>query len=285
MSENLSNINLLEAVNVKLEPQGFKGIYGCMIEFQSESKMNFLKFKYSYEYLGNKNYSGHIFKINRFKDIYINDKSPQNFIEDISIEVSETLYPLEVQCNHSGGFKTIRNFDEIKKRWHKKKKSLLSKYRNESVIKYINVFDKSMSFEELFIEKMRNDFFLSLYFQPIFKYYTAFYKIESTLKFPIVGTSKQVCFKVNQRLDENHLKENEYRIIMDGEIEDERSLTDLEQKLDYPIYNSDSIEDKGNCQITYQLNNISKIIEGIYAEFNLNFGNTRKVVVKMFLLE
>ncbi|WFO16776.1 hypothetical protein M601_002970 [Cellulophaga baltica 4] len=72
---------------------------------------------------------------------------------------------------------------------------------------------------------------------------------------------------------------------MDGEIEDERSLTDLEQKLDYPIYNSDSIEDKGNCQITYQLNNISKIIEGIYAEFNLNFGNTRKVVVKMFLLE
>ncbi len=195
------------------------------------------------------------------------------------------LYPLEVQCNHSGNFKTIRNFVEIQKRWHKKKKSILSKYENESVIKYINVFDKSMKFEELLIEKMKNDFFLALYFQPIFKYYTAFYKIESTLTFPIVGTSKQVSFKVNQRLDENHLKENEYRIIIDGEIEDERSLIDLEQKLDFPNYNSDDIEDKGNCTITYQLNNISKIIEGIHAEFNLNFGNTKKVVVKMFLLE
>jgi hypothetical protein len=285
MSENLSNINLLEAVNVKLEPQGFKGIYGCMIEFQSESNMNFLKFKYSYEYLGNKNHSGPIFKITRFKDVFINDKSPQNFIEEISIEVSEVLYPLEVQCNRSGNFKTITNFKEIQKCWVKKKKELLSKYENESVINYINKFDESMSFEDRFIEKIKSDYFLSLYFQPIFKYYTAFYKIESTLKFPVIGSSKHVSFKINQRLDENHLKENEYRVMLDGEIDDERSLIDLEQKLDFPNYESDDIEDKGNCKIIYQLNSVSKVIEGIHAEFNLNFGNTKKIVLKMFLLE
>ncbi|WP_205692212.1 hypothetical protein, partial [Cellulophaga sp. Z1A5H] len=62
MTKNLISKNLIEAVNVTLEPDGFNGIYGCMIEFQSESNMNFLKFKYSYEYLGNKNHSGHIFK-------------------------------------------------------------------------------------------------------------------------------------------------------------------------------------------------------------------------------
>ncbi|MBU2946312.1 hypothetical protein [Zobellia uliginosa] len=285
MTKNPFNTDLLSAVNLRLNPKGFNGVYGCMIEFQSGESSNMLRYKQQFEYLGERNGQNHLFRITRFEDIFINDRKPDSFLEELSHEVSMTLYPLDVECNSTGSFKIITNFPEIQKRWSVKKDELLNKYTDESVQKYIEKVCYSLAFKERLLVKLESDYFLSVYFKPIFIYYTAFLSFETNLSFPVLGLSKPVNFKVNQSIDEKQLQQNEYRIHINGQIDDDRSLADLEQKFDYPNYSTEDEEEKGSCSFIYLLNNKTKIIEGINGVFDLKFGSTRKVLVKMFLLE
>ena len=285
MTKNPINTDLLSSVNLIVAPQEFKGDYGCMIEYQSDKGSNLLRYKLKFEYLGKKNGQSYLFRITRHQDVYINDRKPDSFLHEIGYEVSKILYPLDVECNFIGSFKTVANFSEIQKRWSAKKNELLSKYQDESVRKYIEKTSYSLALKERLTTKLESDYFLSVYFKPIFIYYTAFLSFETNLSFPVLGLSKPVNFKVNQSIDEKQLQQNEYRIHINGQIDDDRSLADLEQKFDYPNYSSEDEEEKGSCAFTYLLNNKTKIIEGINGVFDLKFGSTRKVLVKMFLLE
>lgn len=285
MTKNPFHTDLLSAVNLKLNPKGFNGVYGCMIEFQSDQDSNLLRYKQHFEYLGENNGQNHLFRITRFDNIYINDREPDSFLQELGQEVSGVLYPLDVECNPIGNLKTIVNFEEIQERWNVKKGQLLTKHKNESTVKYIERVSYSLAFKERFLNKLNSDYFLALYFKPIFVYYTAFLNFETQLSFPILGSAKPVNFNINQAIDEKALQRNEYRIHISGSIDDERSLVDLEQKLEYPNYSSENNEDKGSCDISYLLNDETRIIEGINGVFDLKFGRTRKILVKMFLLE
>ena len=285
MTKNPFNTDLLSAVNLRLNPKGFNGVYGCMIEFQSDESSNILRYKQQFEYLGERSGQNYLFRITRFEDIYINDRKPDSLLQELGHEVSKILYPLDIECKFTGDFKTVTNFSIIQERWLVKKNKLLSKYSDESVLKYIEKVSFSLAFEERLLAKLKSDYFLSVYFKPIFIYYTAFLNFETNLSFPVLGLSKPVNFKVNQSIDEKRLKQNEYRIHINGQIDDERSLADLEQKFDNPNYSSEDEEEKGSCTFTYLLNNETKTIEGINGVFDLKFGNSRKILVKMFLLE
>ncbi|WP_430909423.1 hypothetical protein [Maribacter sp. 2-571] len=285
MTKNPLKTDLLSAVDLRLNPMKFNGVYGCMIEFQSDNEAHLVRYKQRFECIGKDRKDNLNFRITRFEDIYINDKKPSVFLHELGHAVSSVLYPLDIECNRMGDFRTVTNFKEIQKRWTDKKASLLAQYKDESVVNYINKASKTLENEHRFLAKMKSDYFLALYFKPIFLYYTASFNFETNLSFPVLGSAKPVNFTVNQRIDEKALERNAYKIHVSGTVNDERSLADLEQKLDYPNYPSESEEDKGSCTITYYLNNAAQFIAGIDGVFDLKFGTSKKVKVKMFLLE
>lgn len=285
MTQNLVEKDLLSAVNLRVNPDGFNGVYGCMLEIQTEKASHQLRYKQRFESVGGKHQNKHVFRITRFEEVWINDKAPDGLLQTLAHEASKVLYPLEVECRLTGAFKKVSNFKEIKKRWAKKEKALLEKYRSKDAIKYIELMDRAFAFEESFQKKMESNYFLALYFKPIFQYYTAFFNFENTFTFPLLGSKEPVQFKVQQSIDEQALYQNEYRVHMVGEIEDDRSLADLEQRLDFPNYTAEGPEKKGACDVMYILNDQTRMIEAIDSVFEPNFGPTRKLKVKMFLLD
>jgi len=210
-----------------------------------------LRYKQEFEYLGENNGQGHLFRVTRSNDIFVNDKEPDSFIHELGCEVSKVIYPLDVLCGQVGNFKTVTNFTEIQERWSVKKEQLLTKFKDESVKKYIESVSQTMAFKERFLSKLKSDFFLAIYFKPIFLYYTAFLNFETNLSFPVLGLAKPVNFKINQAIDET----------------------------------SEDDEDKGTLDLTYLLNYETQVIEDIYGAFDLKFGYVKKIQIKMFLLE
>ena len=285
MTSSLAEKDLLSAVNLRLKPEGFNGVYGCMLEIQSDKTSHQLRYKQRFESIEGKYQNKHVFRITRFDEVFINDKKPDGLLQTLAHDVSKVLYPLEVECRLTGGFIKVSNFKDIKKRWANKKKALLEIYQNKDAIKYIELTDRSFAVEENFQKKMESNYFLALYFKPIFQYYTAICSFENTITFPLLGTAKPVRFKVQQSIDEQALYQNKYRVYLVGQIADDRSLTDLEQRLNFPNYPAEEPEKKGTCDIMYMLNDQTRIIEGIDSVFEPNFGPVRKLKVKMFLLD
>lgn len=262
----------------------FKGEYGCMVLFEEGSSKNQLRYKLTIEHCGVVNNNQNIFKIDRDSKIYVNDKEPEDFIDKIAIQVSQVIYPLEIKTSYEGAFKDILNFDHILSRWKQQKKAIKETYKGDIVDKYIKLTDTTLSDVEFLKDKITKDWFINLYFSPIYKWYSDDLYVETDVKYPISGKAKPVNYKVRQEIEETEF--NDLEINFKGTIQDERCALDLNQKLDYPYYrskNSDERDLEGEANIKYLLNKKTGIIDGYEAIFNTLFEIPKKVTVKMFL--
>lgn len=287
MEENIAIKKSLINNKINLDPTGLYSRYGCMIIFEDNHAKNSLRYKLEIKYLGKSDHNSNIFQINRNTDIYINDKFPESSMDELASKVSQVIYPLKLECNQNGTLKSVINFDEIKERWIVLKKELKKYYKGEVTDKYIKLNDITLSVSELFLNKIKQDWFLHLFFAPIHVSYTDSRYVFDKPKYYIAGNAGLVEYETKKTLEENSSGPIHF-VKINGTINDQRCALDLEQELKFPYYktlNSDEKPLKGTCNITYGINKETGVIQGIEAYFETNFVEKKKITVKMFSLD
>ncbi|WP_010520524.1 hypothetical protein [Aquimarina agarivorans] len=281
-----------------LNPEGLYTRYGCMIIFEDNHAKNALRYKLEIKYIGKSEENNNIFRIDRNPEIYINDTSPEANTDELAAKVSQVIYPLEIETTARGTLHTITNFKEVQTRWQKVKRQIKSYYQGESVDQYIALNDKTLIYPSLFQKKMAQDWFLHLFFAPIYGSYPddAFNPEKSsfiispsynTSKYYVAGNAGPVSYKTINKIKKNPSGPIHF-VKIKGELHDERCALDLEQELEFPYYKMLNPEEKalkGTCDLTYGINKKTGVIEGIEAFFDTQFENPKKVTVKMFALE
>jgi len=264
-----------------LRPNNLFGRYGCSIAFQNGKINNEIRYKLDIQFLKDQKQIN-IFKLNRTQELFINDRPPVNFIDRLAFETSSVLYPLVVEFSDDGSIRSIKNFDEIKERWIKAKKKIQKYYKGELTDDYLKRVDASLKSKGMLSNKLSKDWFLYMYFK-------LFYKnnfTEKYMQFPTSGKALPINYEVNHNIQER-IEAKDILIKIDGIINDDRCALDLEQELDYPYFkNIDENEKnmKGICDITYSLNEKTKVIEGIDAQFYTEYQKPKRIELKMFLL-
>ena len=287
--EQLKSKNLcaFDNYHLRLNPRGLNGTYGCSVFFDDGQSKNEIRYKLDISFTGNVENEIRTYRIERDSNIYVNDQKPDGFIDKLAFEVSECLYPIDVKTSKKGKLIKILNFEEIVLRWGKRKELINEKYKSELTIKYIEATEKSLKSEDVFLEKISKDWFLKLYFDSLYKFYSEDLYVNESVCYPIVGNIKPIGYQVKSKIQ---LQEdtNDIRLEIKGNINDDRSALDIEQKLDYSYYKTlDESEKglKGECNLIYLFKGNTGIIEAIEAEFNTEFSKPKKILVKLFLLK
>jgi len=265
-----------------LRPNKLSGKYGCMVSFEKGAVKNEIRYKLDIDFYKGKN-GINIFKIDRAKELFINDFPPENFLDQLAFETSKVLYPLELEVLNDGNIKRIQNFKEIKERWDKAEEKIRAYYKGELTDKYLKLTTKTLKSEAKLISKLSKDWLFYMYFKLFTKYG---YK-EKLMQFPTAGKALPINYAVTHKIEER-LDVDDVLIRIKGKIKDERCALDLEQELDFPYYrNIDKNEKdlKGICDVIYSLNNKTRIIEGIDATFYTEYLEPKKVIIKMFLID
>ena len=289
MEQNVKSINTSAFNNNILifNPKNLNAKYGCSVLFADDNSKNEIRYKLDISFTGNIENRLKTFIINREDKIYVNDIIQNNFIDKLALETSKCLYPLHIKTKSNGKLIEILNFEDITSRWVKKKKTLKKDYKSKLTQKYINATDRSLISKDVLLHKISRDWFINLYFNEIYKFYSQDLYINEKLSYPVLGNVKPLEYKVISKIKLNEDKKD-IRLDINGTIDDERCALDLEQKLDYPYYkelNKNEKPLKGTCDLIYLFDGKTAIIEAIEAEFKTHLSTSKKILVKMFLLK
>lgn len=97
-------------------------------------------------------------------DVLIDGLGPENF-DLIMHRLGQSLYPIELNVLKTGKIKRVKNFAEIQKRWGKECESILATHKNAYWVgRYINMTSKNICSEVSFLETLRQNNFIQLFF-------------------------------------------------------------------------------------------------------------------------
>ncbi|MBQ4821277.1 hypothetical protein [Aquimarina sp. MMG016] len=207
-------------------------------------------------------------------------------MDELAFEVSKVLYPMDISTSSQGKLQKVLNHIEILDRWNKKKEKIKEFFKGDIVDKYINQTEKIIKNEEALFSKIQKDWFLNIYFDSLYKFYSEDLFIDESKYYYVANTSPSpIKYKAKSKIEIN---EKDIRIKTKGIIHDERCARDIEHGFDSPYYKKHNKKEKalkGSCNLVYLLEKDTAIIEGIEAEFETKFKQPKKVLIKMFLLE
>ncbi|WP_344923956.1 hypothetical protein [Aquimarina addita] len=272
-----------EESRLSLEATNAKSIYGCMITFDEKgSQETNIKYKLSIEHIAERENSYNAYKINRAEDVWINHKTPESSYDQFSFLSSQFIYPLEVETTATGNLNKITNYKEIKERWKAHEILLQKKYQGDFVSDYIKSMSFSLVNEDVFFSKIKNDWFIYLYFSPLYiSYSDDLYKFTRR-SYPIIPGTLPVKYELKQSIEQikQHL-----RVQVKGSIDDDRCTLDLVQGLNAPyhsILNPSEKKAKGTCAIEYFINQVTGVLEGYHGTFEQKIEGIKKVSISMY---
>ncbi|NDV70006.1 hypothetical protein [Dysgonomonas sp. 25] len=182
-----------------------------------------------------------LLEINKLYETYkINKQKPDLVADELAIKVASVLYPLELAVTRKDGIIDINNVEEIQKRWDKTKEEILNYNEGEIVEKYISLNEKVLKDEDALLNSLRNDWFLHAYFNDIYQTYTSGYSINNIINVPFILDTEGIEYSVQQTIHKDLDRNGHINIIIKGEVSDTRSIDDLENKLEYNRYPSES---------------------------------------------
>ena len=273
-----------------LTPEGLYSRYGCMITFEEKGQKQALRYKLDIKYLGMSNTANSIFRLDRSAAVYINDKLPETTMDDLAAKVSQVIYPLDIETQGNGALRAVVNFEAIQKRWETLKAEIRLQYKGELIEKYIAMNDVPLKYPDIFFAKIAQDWFIHLFFTPLYLNYGDRLKFGDTAAYYIAGNAGGVNYNVIRRVNENPSGPRHFANI-NGVIHDERCALDLEQELTFPYFAANLPEEKqsqsplvGSCDITYAIHKETGVVTGIEGYFDTQFMAPKKVTVKMFAL-
>lgn len=288
MEEDYNSDVFLEN-NLHLKPDNFYGQYGFMTIFEDGKAKNEVRYKLSVKFLQIGDDGNNVFRIEREPIVYINDKAPDTIMEELAVKTSQVIYPLQLAVSDSGKLISVLNFETIGKRWITQKKEIRSYYKGETVEKYLQLNDNTLSSYDFFYKKIKQDWFFQLYFEELYVNYGSNLTIPKKGAYCVAGNAGPVNYEGEQKIEHVTTDKNlPYFVRINGEIKDERCALDLEQELEFPYYRNvypDQKDLEGNYNLVYALNRKTGIIEGLEAKFETLFLEPKKVTIKCFLLE
>ncbi|WP_452222684.1 hypothetical protein [Lacinutrix chionoecetis] len=289
MEDKIKSTNTIAFDNyhLKFNTKKLSGKYGCSVLFNDGKSQNEIRYKLDISIKDNLESGGKIFVVDRENKIFVNDVIQNDFIDKLALETSKCLYPLHLKTKRNGKLIEILNFDAILSRWEQTKVNLREDYKSGLTEKYIKATEKSLLSKDILLKKISKDWFINLYFNSFYKFYSQDLYIDEKLSYPILGNAKPVKYKVKSKIQLNE-DTKDIRLDINGNIDDERCALDLEQKLDHPHYKNLNEEEEplpGTCNLIYLFDGKTGIIEAIEAKFETEFSIPKKILVKLFLLK
>lgn len=255
--------------------------YGVMITIENDNNINTIKYETSITFLKKINECDYIYEINRTSKTFINDSEPDSIADCLAVEVGSVLYPLQICVSKEGNFISIVNFDAILKRWNLKKEILNQYYKGEWAEKYILLTEQGMRDEEILYRSLKNDWFLTAFFNGIYDNYSEKRTVEKNMHFPFFSFIEPVEYDTNISLASNLDEYGLIQIEMNGKISDARSKADLESRFSIPYYGNQEGATKatGVFYGMYFLEPNLGIIESLFVECILDLKETQKVSI------
>ncbi|MFV0332155.1 MAG: hypothetical protein ACK5KL_20385 [Dysgonomonas sp.] len=224
-----------------------------------------------------------IIEFNKISETLINNEYPDLVAEQLAAKTAKALYPVEVALNRQNEILGINNYSEIIKRWEVTKKNIRKYYEGATLEKYLSLNDKSYASEENMITAFGNDWFLHGYFDNIYGTYGMMRSFSEKIKVPFLFDSGGVEFTATRSISEFLNDQQKISVKIDGYFSDERSVTDLDSKLDFHTYESDVMVE-GKYKAEYIINPEQYFIENINLETSLKTEQLKAVSLNITLL-
>jgi hypothetical protein len=112
-----------------------------------------------------------VISIQRLTPTFINGIESDFIPEKISVLAGSIFQPLLIELNSKGEAIQISDYESILKKWQKATEDLQKYYAGQLIVKYIENINQALKSPKRVLEKLRNDWFLSLYFIPLYTEY------------------------------------------------------------------------------------------------------------------
>jgi hypothetical protein len=251
----------------KLNKNGETRRYGLTILFGDGDAANEIKYELAVTYLGLTPENTLLYKLERRSPVYINELIPELVADQLAYEVGKVFYPLNIETGKDGKFLAIQNLEEIRKRWPAVRAAVTAYFEGDFTTRYLQIMDEKLADDGAIQICLRDDWFIQVYFQAIYKSYTESLRIETQLSFPNLEPMTSGYRTIEQvRERTNHF----------GAIELEHNGL-LEQE--------ENQENTGAYQAKYILHPVSKAIQIIIASWRWSGRKDRDINLKLFTLD
>lgn len=264
---------------------GFRKNYGYVLTINSGRKKNTIKYEVDITYLQTTPQQTRIFEIERTSRVYINDMEPDLLFDKLAYEVGSVFYPLKIEVSLDGSFLSVKNQDEIRKRWDTERGKITNYFKGERAERYCQLMDKVIVDDERLNQALKADCLIAAYFSPIYKSYTPELTIEEIHHYLLINKIAPIRFSVKQQVNPYLNGLNGIELWHTGIVADERSKDDLQHKRNFAL--SKSIDEaaesvKGKYTARYILHNHIKTIRAINAEWTLDTNNKLNINVSLY---
>lgn len=174
--------------------------YKVLVVLFNNDKVNTIKYEIRMRWIEKDNIS-YIAIVDRGEKVYINNSEPDLVSEELTAMVSAVLYPLALSVDMTGKCTGICNFPEIRKRWEAKKQEITKMYAGVWLEKFLRLNDKAFQDKYALFRRVQADWFVSAYFQSLYKSYTEKLMIKNRVVVPFFSDPEKLIYQVNQHID------------------------------------------------------------------------------------
>lgn len=241
--------------------------YECTLLFESIHHANEIKYEIRITCLGFTEENTILYQLERTSSVYINQSLPDLLVDKIAMQAGKVFYPLVIETDRNSSYLQIKNFEEIKSRWPIIKKDLEQNFEGQYAEEYFNLMDSRLEDEYFTQLVFKDDWFVKVYFQNIYKKYSTSLSAIDQLFFPNLEVLS-LGYKTTQALNRTTNDNGDIELTHKGDL-----ITD------------ELNEDKGTYEATYHLKAVSKCIQSIIASWTILNLNEDKVTFKLLELE
>lgn len=158
-------------------PVGICHTYGVLVNYCHKKITLHYEIECRFQnYTNNGNY---LLFLNR-KQVFINDKLPQNKLYEMADEMAKTIYPVILHINKDNKIIDIVNYKEILTRKKSTLQRLSEYFKGDTAQTCLSNFERHCSNPNIIIRALESDLFYKLLFLPLHTLYTTYLTVELT---------------------------------------------------------------------------------------------------------
>lgn len=146
--------------------------YKVVLEIEKNKQKTTLQYQARVKYQKPSATNTPILSIQKLTKTFINRVEPDTITEQISELAGSIFQPLWVELSPRGEISQLINYQSILLKWEEIKEELLKNYAGSAINSYIEHIDNCLNSSDLLLDKLKNDWFLSLYCVPIYGTYS-----------------------------------------------------------------------------------------------------------------
>jgi len=261
-----------------LNPHNLKRVYGVNIEFNEEGKEK-QSLRFELEVLAKKNDENKtwLFQFDR-RNVFINLKKPDTIADKLAYECGQVIYPLQIEVTNNWSKRTIKSRPLAIEQLKKLEEKIKMTYKSSHIDTYFLKTWETINNPASFVKAVEQNMFLSFFFAPLYQQYNTLTNIvENTLPIPIIPFCKAISYNVKQKVLPKYTRFNTITVVQKGIIEDKRSIKDLENKFDDPIFKKESEADNllGELNAKYELHKETRVIQSLTVDASIKLKDNK----------